>query len=825
MLEDDCPAVRNAALRVLKRFPNAHALDKLWDLHRVNHGRYVQKNGDRYWVAYGESFSALRSCVRLETEWLRRLILNSHADDQPFEELAYLVANLPGSYGRQFWLEVKSELFAKVPTDKPRCLVTCIQEHGDRAELPRLEKWLGQDADLCGPVAFSAIVYLDPKRALSLLPQRDSNKLYFSRGWWLPTLLVQLPSETRQQIRALIEDRPAPRWRTSLVYQSDPNQMGEATVNILLDELEALLIDATSSDQGLALHGPLGLLADITRLSLLAQFEARAGTPLELHLADHACVFAGRMTEFVDHELEPAIQVLTRIAGEGLTQVANALLAAENKHVRLKGCRLSPIRADSNTRRRLIDLSQSVEHWSEEVKQPLLQAEATVSLAALGEDRAVVDSILRWGLVLRRLPDARRGQPPMKDSDISAAIEALENSDQEIKTHAVRALSVSGRTDLAPRIRRILAEAEPESELALSAVVALDHFEDTGQEAAKLLEVQVKIPGHTHAASLALLRNGRKESIGILEEQLRTIGISSGLVQSDLLAVNLAMRAETRKTVAEVLWNSILRSQGSLGMNAPLDCLAEIDSPEVREYLIQEAHAPDRGIHVVGQKASAIRALAKLDPDAAFRAAKIALRADVKDRELYPNVLVEVDEARAVAALFESCTLDQLTLVKWAIGRALRRVRDPALVLPWLDRLMKSEDPEARAIAVEMAGWQPPTDSSINRVRQIAISDPARDVRRAAEKAIQFLDHQQTALELLGAFKEAGGSRAWSYLAAIVKVCDPLLLTTQNDPLSIWASLVEKAPSLQHFASELIEKRQAELKSEAQKADRQNRQR
>ena len=54
------------------------------------------------------------------------------------------------------------------------------------------------------------------------------------------------------------------------------------------------------------------------------------------------------------------------------------------------------------------------------------------------------------------LPDMREGQPPMSDDDLAAALQALAESDDKRCTNAVLALSVSGRVDLAPRVRQVL---------------------------------------------------------------------------------------------------------------------------------------------------------------------------------------------------------------------------------------------------------------------------------------------------------------------------------------------------------------------------------
>ena len=46
----------------------------------------------------------------------------------------------------------------------------------------------------------------------------------------------------------------------------------------------------------------------------------------------------------------------------------------------------------------------------------------------------------------------------------------------------------------------------PESELALTAILALDHFGDADKDALELLEKQLSVPGHAYQASLALCK-------------------------------------------------------------------------------------------------------------------------------------------------------------------------------------------------------------------------------------------------------------------------------------------------------------------------------
>lgn len=833
MFDDECTIIRQAGLHVLKHYPSTAVLEKLWQVHKANHDVYVRQQGNSLWVDWETSFAAMSACIRLNPEWLERRIVESAPGTEPFSELAYLVASLRGTPGMTMWGRVKAALFAKVPAEKPRCLVTCIQRYADSAEIPRLEAWVGHEADMTREVALATLVYLAPERAIQSLPRFSANSLYFTRTWWRPGLMLRFPKKTRDQIRGLIETSTEPRWRTALVYQDDPNQMDAPTLTLLLNEMETLVSDAASpsvTDRKEGLWVPLQLLADVTRSDLVSQFEARAGSSLEEKLSDLACSWCGRMSRSVDHELQYATRVLMKIAGDGLTKVVNMQLASTNMFSRLDGIKLSLIRPDSETRRLLADITRSSDYSDDQNSYPLLQAEATNALAALGENRAVVDSILRWGIVfLLGLPDMRAGQLPMTDSDLTGAIEALDDPDEKRRTNAVFALSISGRTDFASRVRQVLKHAEPESELALAAVVALDHFEDASPEAMGLLEKQLTVPNHAVPASLALLRNGKSESLAILEKELRCDGITPGVVLSDLLAVNLGMRQQTRKTVAELLWKHIQENNGQwLGMTPSFECLLEVDCPEVREFLIEEAFAPDHAVHVVGRKVDAIRALAKVDRDSAFRAAETVLLVEHddtsglpvrNDAELFPGLLIELDEARGIKVLIDAYARGPRALVKWAIGRALRRASDQGIVHAILDQMLRAESPETRIQGVELVGWQPP-EMFGNRIRKVAVTDPDAHVRQIAENAVMMVERHEFAIELLRLLEETQGSRCWSYLEAIGKLCDPWLLTTRGDSLFLWDRLRGKTAGLRLHADRLIEERMEHVKDQADKADR-----
>lgn len=824
LLQDTSQLLRQAAIPVLSRFPHSAALNTLWGMHKLNCEACHTKKEANCWHAREQTFAALRACIRLDPNWLEKKIVDSPEGTELFTGLAYLVATLPGALGKAVWNRVKTALFTKVPAKTPRALISCIQQHKDTAEVARLESWLEQKDDFAASVSLAALVHLAPERAIDAISRFGTNDLYVTRAWWRPGLLLRFPTETRDRIRRMIESADE-RWQAALVYQDDPDQMDEGTLNLLLDELQHIVSEAAGAppknEAVPRLWLLLSLLANVNRLQLLSQFQLRAETPLERGLTAIACSWVGRGKRSYDHELHFATAILLKISGPGVTRLINSYLSSEDKHVRLKGIELAPIRPGPETRELLEEITRLPDSGHEPEFSPLLRAKATVALAALGHNRAVVEAISRFGFVPEDLPDMLYGQPPMTDDDLSPAIKALETGDLPAQANAVFAISVSRRTDFAPMIRRLVKDAPPDSELARAAANAMGRFGDDHPDTLAFLSEQLRIPSHADAAVIALLRNGKDDSLVILERELRRSGIVAGSAVSDVLAVNLSRRRTTRRAVAEILWNSIAAAGGqwmgpTLGL---LECLADLKSREVHAFLVEESHAPERGIHIVGQKADAMRGLAKLDPESAFRAVEAALHAEEKDLDLYPDLLLGIDEAKAIPVILSVYSRKLPTLGKWAIARALRHIGDRPMVRSAIDDMMSAEAPESRLLGVELASWQPPQIFG-QRLRQLALNDSTPDVCRNAEKAVALIERQQAASDLLEAIETTNGERCWSYMEALVRVCDPWLLNTRDDPLYVWELLSGKPPALRMRARELVARRMEELKREAEKIDR-----
>ncbi len=333
LLNDPLQDVREVGLRILAKYPVAGAFDKLWSIHCEIYKSY-QAQEEGAVRKYEISFSALRLCVHLDpTPLLTRI---EQADNnEPASELAYLVASLEGHAGSEIWLKVKNLLFTKVPVEKCRSLVRCIEQHADRSEIHRLEKWLTEKRDRAAPAALAALVRLDPDTALAglkLLPHID---LYVTRGWWIRELFFQKAAAAEAVILNLMRENPEQLWNIALVYSGNEDLIGTQTLDFLLDALESLLVqnhelkDAQSPPN---LWHPLGLLAELNRPEHFERFEARAGSALEDNLLIVASKHVSAANGWLDHELANIWRILLRINGRGITQLVNLELGG-NKSI------------------------------------------------------------------------------------------------------------------------------------------------------------------------------------------------------------------------------------------------------------------------------------------------------------------------------------------------------------------------------------------------------------------------------------------------------------------------------------------------------------
>lgn len=783
LISDPDKDLQQVGMEVLATAPDPSTLDRLWELHQ---GLCTDKGSEDFgswWPKYDRSFTALRSVVKQNPEWLKNQVDTADPKQAPVHELVYLLASLEGEAGRRIWREKKEVLFAKVPPNKLRCLARCIEHFRDDSEVERLEDWLKISEDLLAPTALMALSRIDPQRALNGLQVMDPTQLYTCRNWWLGQLAARCPGKTQSAIRQLMLDNPDSKWSFAEIYQGSLHLLDEETLRLLFDELRDLATARLENpkDTSINLFRPLMLLEDVTSSHLLRVFESYAVSDLEKHLVEVAKLRLDGATLYVDHELEGVSSVLLKINGMGLTELINAELRSKSKHSRLKGVERSLMRPDRTTRELLRTQFDCEECWDEN-GYPLVQSNAAVMLAALGENAAVVKNILRWKTVLRELSDVRRGMTPMTDVELTDALAAIDSGDDEQCTQGLWALSVSGRSDLAPVAVEVLRRADPTSELARSAVWALGDLECRTAEAVELIEPQLYIEDHKYAAIIALARMKTSEANVSLEHCLSKSGITPGHVHDDLLAVNLCRRSDYQATVAAVVWQTIQEHPDWGGQSELLDCLASLDDPAVKEWLLREAYEPDKAVRTVGRRAWIVRTLARFDDTAAYQACESALLSGAVDHDELAKALIELNSDRAIPVVCKVAAQRAKAAVRYSIGLALRQANQKEQVSAALMTLVQSDSASDRKVALELAGWVG-VGCLPKSMLLAALDDYAIAVRVAACNALRCHAVEADAIELLTLLKDSHGARAWSLLDAILNSANPQALQTRGDPL------------------------------------------
>jgi len=827
LLDEQLPELQQTGIRVLSHLPCLEALDQLWELHKQHIlVCFSTQEPQRHlrWFLYDISFAALCACVRLQPRWLANKIHSVASQSEPVSELAYQLALLEEPCAAQLWTETKAALFAKVPPEEPESLILCISRFQDYEELPRLEAWVHEEKGFASSFAIAALAKLAPESALTHLETIPQSALHGSHTQWLRTLLLTHPEQTYAKLGALMQTAGAAPWDITRLYQGQGNAIDSQTLDILLDALEQELEGydpgtTPSTRPWLCAH--LTFLANICRYELLQRFEARAGLRLEENLTSLACLLVGQNVRTFYYELQDARLILLKIGGVGITQLINCELADPDHDTRCEGLKWALIRPDAETRRRLRAIATS-DRQNDNPRFPLEQSLAACALAALGEDEAVVGSILHWGYeVFAKIADVRHQQAPMSDTSLSKAVAALASVDEHTRANALLVLGISDRQDFIPYIREVLSQAPADSALALAAVLALDALGDKDPTILQSLATQLQIKEHKLCALRALWHIGTAEAWDVLAQHPPTLDLQ--LDSIDVRWILSLRRHPSRPDLgAKIIWEARKSVPPLLWPSEFFEVIGDLDDSEVHELLRDEAFPPAEIManhENVHRMISAIRGLTKSDPEAAFQATQRALEHMQGNRELLPRLLLELDARCAIQILCNHIPRETNTLTRWAIGRALRLSEPSYPVHVYLQELLHSSDATIRASGAELCGWQRGNTFQI-QLRQLFYNDMSEKVQSAALEALERQHNAQEIQRLLDAFTSANNCQRWSLLEAILTLGDPYILNSREDPFWLGRILEDASAALVRYVEVRLERRVKEAERAAKERDR-----
>jgi hypothetical protein len=813
LLRNSSFTAKKAAVELLAEFPSPDALDELWELR-------CSLEADPTQLPFTiQVDDALAACVKLSPEWLVKAIRHSNPSQEPFSALVYLLVRLAEiEEGERFWIELKDTVLEKTPAQDRRALFYAIESFRDADALALIADSYHQDEDLVAPAALRVLGLLLPETALAVLDEAPlESSLLFARSWWLIHLLA-LHYERTSAILLRKIARHENLWLAVAVYDGHQNLITPDLLDLLLRETGVRLDKAAAEpDFKDTFARAFRFLSKVSRLDLLARFEALRGTPFESALTDYLIRQGPNDQGWYRWSVWDGIAILQKVGGDGLTRLANYHLTSARTRLGIRdGMLLGIRRPDDDTIRLVIEISRDPERGGQlENGFPLVQYEATKSLAALRQLHEVVQGCLLLGLQTpRSLPDYLEGQT-LTDEHLAPALTELRSGAPS--PGALLAIGFSGRPEFAPEIRALFSASEPESERALACLLALESLGDLDSEG--LFIESLDSPKYGWVAMRALFgRVSTPRGDEALLHRLKALARGEEGSDRQLLAMNLLIREPTRERAARILWDEVVDRQKLLFYTGDtLEYLATLNRPEVNEFLLETASLDQRDTWYGADRHAAIEGLAKSSPDDAFEAATTLFQSDDSDRLLCPETLLCLREEAALQLFRKTLATTKDFLLIASIGEALdRRPSSAPALVAWLtDPDFKVR--EGASFAMMSLRWS----QELEGLLLLCLEDANWDVRAAAREAFEKLRLSRYTEELAQKVTaEVDLSRRWTLIDSALSIGYPGVVSGYGAHSWFGRMIEGQSYILRKHALTLLEEKRKKLKEELAKRER-----
>ena len=811
LLNKPDPLQQSVAMAVLEAAPDPRHLDRLWDLHQQC-ADARDNNTDGYNIAdYQTSFAALQAGIKRCPEWLRNRILAADKNGERIVELGYLLSGLEHPKAPEIWQDTSDVLMSEFLPNKPRSLINCIAHFGDREKINFVIEHLSCSEDFASWAAFRALTILAPQEAIDRLIEVEESDRYLTRNEWLPHLLRVYPEQTRQRILKLAQSDSRGYWLITSIFWERPDELDEALLRFVLRTLEIHLRDLREAfvEESSILHHPLDFLGRIACPKLLKILQTEADGELERLIVEVAFSRLHTNSSMFDHIRENARRILMLIGGQGITTLISRELASEHFWVRHGGLKWAFVRPDDSTIKRLAAIARRPiprDTNGQPKSGPFTEfCQALTALAALGADSDLIEILSQTDgvdMLPIHLANLRAYRGPMPKALTNSALRILQDaalSEDLVQTSLVIAW-LSADTDFIPTVRTVLERADPESQIANYACMALQVLGDQSDDFARLAEhlAQTKENADWGLNALIDLKN---KGLGFLKNWIQS---PSNPDYIGRVIRTLYHYAETRDFAVDVAVHRCLNS--SFTHHPLYDIAAESDNPDLRKQILEVAFA--ERAYVAVEPLRAIQGLAKFDVDHAIEAIERGL-------QFHPNIerdlcllLVRIAPKTAAKKLLDAIIVIERESLISAVGRALRRL-DPTIVVQSVIERMSIPSSRRESVA-ELAGWLPIPEIT-KKLGHLADHDNSIDVRRVALGALERQRREKMVCSLLADFPVAKPEHQWALLVAILEVADPYLLTDREDPLWLGHVFKESVPrAFVHHAKEVLEKRKQE---------------
>ena len=471
LLNTLCRSRQDVAIAALTVAPDTEYLDRLWEISQQRWKEFKAKTENSSYLDYQTSHAALHAGVTLDPGWLRNRILSKNTDSEQIAELGYLLNKLDHPSAPAIWEETRDVLIAKIPVDKPRSILLCIERFLDHSKIDYVIKCLSCSEDAASGAALAALAILDPQAAINHLTDIQDSELYLTRNWWLPVLLRVQPTKAHVRILELVNADPLEHRSIRMLFSERPDDINVAILQLFLHSLKKDLrshVNEINKRDPYFFNQPLEFLGRITRPDLLAILEAKANSGLEQMIVAIACTRLNSNDRYFDPLRDNARRVLILMAGHGITTLIKKELESEHYWIRLDGLNWAFICTDDSIVKKLLEIASrpvprdvngkpETENYNEYLQ-------AITALAAIGPDAVLIEAIKNNGMleIPSDLTELRAHRGLMSKDLTNQVLKILHNpnlSESELLTALIIAW-LSNDTDLITSIRAILAASD-----------------------------------------------------------------------------------------------------------------------------------------------------------------------------------------------------------------------------------------------------------------------------------------------------------------------------------------------------------------------------
>jgi len=759
------------------------------------------------------SYRALKRAATGQSEWIEQRIAGTN-DRLAAELLLEQLMEIDHGPAEAVWRRTKARLFAAIPAGR-RILASAIGHFGDAEEAGRLEQATENEEYLESTRRFDALLGVAPVRAVAQIDVVPYDLLH--RAWYNVRRLVRSGGPAGQtRLRA----RHGSDWEAmrdlALVYYHEPDLIDPESFMAIIAALETRLAEVAGTAWQQRGEGHLfRCIAEARRPDLLAILESQRGSRFERLLTDHAIGREARNSLCVDRDGEHLERLLLAIGGEGYGELVASGIGQATIFAREDGyeaaLRLPPGSPHA------AGLAAAVDVPGRDRRE---NYDLMVALAVHRMDAPLYDLIMVSQAAYDDAFDIRATLGPWSP-DIEARIRAdLASPEGTVRIGAACALPFAPPDDAAELLADTLTRCPDDDPSALTAVRIANALRLYSPRSLPQLRRMLILPDPKAREAvlpyLAVAGDAEARSVvtAIFEAEAPPVLDHASLNAAFAVSAHEPAGGSATRRLALFLdrrhgMYPVGRIAVRLHDNRALG----------NEELVELAYTAQR----ISAETSVllIERIAQFDRDEAYAIAERHFE-HTPSAGVARQILVLGGEA-GLDHLVEAFLGEQRERARLIIARALRRHAERASVVERLEALASNGSVERRIAAAELFGWIPGTavDAALTTLAASTVPEIADAVLHAQGRR-EAHDHAGT---LLAEMPDVDHLGRWSRLQAVVDLADPYLLESDLDGLALGLAADAFGEAFAIGAECVIKKRKDALEKEADRIDRDRRDR